>query len=97
MGSEFVERMCERYLDDYMQGRYGFNGVIEHAEYLAISRCLRANVKRRRLPLKVLAMRGRVFVYFDDEQLTPEERAKSERANQLLLESVFSDSKPAIE
>ncbi len=41
MAVDFVEPFCQRYLGDYVVGRYGFNGVIVHDQYLAISRCLR--------------------------------------------------------
>jgi hypothetical protein len=94
MAEDFVGPWCEKYLDQYMVGQHGFNGVVNNPDYLRFARCLRKAIKRRDLPLAVMGTHGHVLVYIDEAKLTQEERARYDQANLALLESIGT-GKPA--
>jgi len=96
MTEDFVGPWCERYLDEYMVGAHGFNGIVNHPDYLRISRCLRHVVRKRDLPLSVLASHGRVIVNIDPAKLKPEELAVYDKTNQTLIDSMFTEEKPSV-
>lgn len=96
MAVDFIEPMCEKFLADYMAGRYGFNGVLQHEAYRVISRRMRTIIRQRDLPLIVYGTHGRVIVNIEPEKLALRERQLYDEANRALTDSAFTGIRPSV-